>query len=395
MDGTAMRRRRQAGALGVLLLLAGCTSGARPFKALPPPAPRLSVPTIGDAIPSRVKDRRAWAEAVVAALEAIDKTPAREPVCAVLAIIEQESGYVANPEVANLPHIVDAKLEAMGHKLGPLGRPALNRLLDGRAPRSKYTFAERLEKVRTERDVDIVFRDLVTYYRDRYPKTAATAEIVGALAGTDIDDLNPITTAGSMQVSVRFAATTGAARGMTREQVRDALYTLRGGVLFGTARLFADEANYDDFVYRFADYNAGIYASRNAALQAQVGNLVGTDLVLDGDLLAYEKSGEVIDADTKSLAALLAFRSTFAPELSERQVRKEARLEKTRDFEASETYRAIKRAFENHFGKAPEYARLPEVAIKSAKLSRELSTAWFAQSVNRRFRNCLQRIGRR
>jgi uncharacterized protein DUF1615 len=389
----ARRHRSPCSIFAIALLLASCgRHNARPIKAAPPPAPRVGAESIARAIPDKVKDRRAWADAVVAALDAIGQTPAREPVCAVLAVIEQESGFVADPVVPNLPRIVDAKLDELGSKLGPIGRPAIDRLLDGTAPGSTVSFDARLKKVRTERDLDLVFRDIVAYYRAKYPRTAATAEIAGAIAGRDVDELNPVTTAGSMQVSVRFAAEIARRRGLTREQVRDALYTLRGGVEYGTARLFAHPASYDRFLYRFADYNAGLYASRNAALQGQLSVLVGTKLVPDGDFLAYDRAGGVLDVETKSLAALLAFRAEFAPELNERRVRADVRQEKQLDFESTDTYQAIKRVYQSRQGAIPPYARLPEVMLHSPKISRNLSTAWFAESVDKRFTRCLGRL---
>lgn len=372
-------------------LVSSCgPQNARPIRATPPPPPRIAVESVARAIPEKVKDRLGWAEVVVAALDAIGKTPAREPVCAVLAVIEQESGFVADPVVPNLARTVEAKLDELGKRAGPIGRPAIDRLLGGKAPGQNDSFAARLKKVKTERDLDIVFRDLVEFYRAKYPRTAATAEVAGALfGGKQVDDLNPITTAGSMQVSVRFAAEVGKERGLTREQVRDALYTRKGGVEYGTARLFAYEASYERFLYRFADYNAGMYASRNAALQEQLALLVGTTLVPDGDFLAYDKSGNELDLVTKSLAALFAFRAAFAPELSERSVRRDAQKEKLLDFESTDTYRAIKRIFESRQGNTPAYARLPQLTLKSPKLSRDRTTAWFAESVDRRFRTCL------
>ena len=377
-----------------LAALASCgRDNARPIEATPPPPPRVRADAVARAIPEKVKDRGGWAKAVIAALDEIGMTPAREPVCAVLAVIEQESGFVADPVVPNLARTVEAKLDELGRRLGPIGRPAIDRLLEGRAPGHTESFATRLKKVKTERDLDVVFRDLVAYYRAKYPKTAATAEVAGALfRGAEVDDLNPITTAGSMQVSVRFAAEVGKRRGLTREQVRDALYTREGGVEFGTARLFAHEASYEKFLYRFADYNAGLYASRNAALQEQLSVLVGTSLVPDGDFLAYDKVGREIDVVTKSLAALLAFRSAFAPDLSERRVRNDARKEKLLDFESTETYRAVKRVYASRQGRTPAYARLPALTLKSPKLSRDRTTAWFAESVDKRFNACLKRL---
>lgn len=352
----------------------------------------MTVDAAARAIPEAVKDRRGWAADVIAALDAIGKTPARQPVCAVLAVIEQESGFVANPTVPNLARMVDAQLDELGRRLGPVGRPALDRLLEAKAPGYTESFAQRLKKVKTEKDVDIVFRQLLAYYRTAYPKAAATAGIVTVLFGKDVDALNPITTAGSMQVSVRFAVDLGTQRGLTRDAVRDALYTRTAGVEFGTARLFAYEAGYEQALYRFADYNAGMYASRNAALQEQLSVLVGRPLAPDGDFLAYDQSGAVRDVETQSLAALLAFRTAFAPELAERTVRRDAHKEKLLDFESTETYRAIKRVFQQRQGEAPVYARVPVVTLKSPKLSGVRTTAWFAESVNRRWRTCLARL---
>jgi hypothetical protein len=141
-------------------------------------------------------------------------------------------------------------------------------------------------------------------------------------------------------------------------------------------------------IFRFADYNAGLYASRNAALQAQLTRLVGGTLARDGDLLRYGKDGQPADEDSQTLRALLLFRERYAPELSERTVRADANGEKTFAFEATATYQAVKRVHAARVG-PPEYAALPDLMLESPKLRRKLSTAWFAQSVDRRYQACL------
>jgi hypothetical protein len=69
-------------------------------------------------------------------------------------------------------------------------------------------------------------------------------------------------------------------------ELRELLYTRAGGVRFGTATLIGYVAHYDDIRFRFADYNAGVYASRNAAGQTMLSDLTGITLVPDGDVLA-------------------------------------------------------------------------------------------------------------
>jgi hypothetical protein len=264
------------------------------------------------------------------------------------------------------------------------------RLLAGHSAKDPRTFEDRLHRVRTERDLDVVFRDLLAYYQDNHPVLFEAASLGGKIFDLDsLADLDPVTTAGPMQVSVRFAADWARAHGKDGD-VRDALYTRAGGVTFGTARLFGYQAAYPRMIFRFADYNAGVYASRNAAVQAQLGKLTGAKLALDGDLLRYQKDGRPSDDDSQTLVALHDFRRRFAPTLSEDQLRADVEKEKVRAFEETATYRALKSTYAARVG-PPEYAMLPVVVLEGPKLSRKLTTAWYAESVNRRFEACLAR----
>src|SRR4029079_7214660 len=94
------------------------------------------------------------------------------------------------------------------------------------------------------------------------------------------------------------------------------------------------------------------------------------------------------DEDSQTLKALRAFRARFASTLDEDQLEDDVRLEKTFGFEATGTWKALTAAFAARLGHA-EYAILPDVTLESPKLSRKLSTAWFAQSVDRRYQSCL------
>ena len=376
--------------LGLMALLSACARNARPEPPLPP---RVTLQQATQLVPPDEKDREGWAQDVLAALEAHRQYPSAVSVCSVLAVIEQESGFEPNPAVPGLARIVQERLEAYANKLGPLGPPTIKALLEGRAPGETQTFEQRLKQVKTERDLDRVFRELLEYYETEYPKTYTAAQVASALfKSSRLEDLNPITTAGSMQVSVRFSADLAGGDEQAERRVREELYTRGGGVYYGTARLLGYEALYDDPIYRFADYNAGFYASRNAAVQAQVSRLTGIKLVQDGDLLAYDKQGEPVDEDSNSLKALLAFRERYAADdLSERRVRKDALHEKEREFEETDTWEAIKHTYQQVTGEAAPYAQLPTVTIRSPKISGDRSTAWFAQSVNKRYQRCMAR----
>lgn len=383
---------RLVSSLGALLVLASCASRAlRDSAPGTPPPPRLTAAQVAGLIPARVEEPEGWAEDVLSALEARRVYPSAEPVCEVLAIIDQESGFQANPVVKELPRIVRKRLDAYAGKLGLVGRKALQALLQLRAPGQSLSFEARLQTVRTERDLDRLFRELLAAYEQQYPAVYTAADLASELfTSRSLEELNPITTAGSMQVSVRYAVEQSEGE-QPAAQVREELYTRAGGAHYGTARLLGYEAGYSQPLYRFADYNAGVYASRNAALQAQVSELTRLPLTRDGDLLLYDAEGQPRDEDSRTLTALLAFRARHAPKLSERQLRRDVLKEKQADFEETDTWRAVKQAYERVTGKHPEYAQLPEVIIRSPKLSRELTTGWYAHSVDQHFQRCMAR----
>ena len=380
-----MRKVQVASPL-LLALLWGSACAHQPEP--PPPPPRtVSVQELARALPVKVKDRSGWADDILVAIRLAGKEPTAERACAVAAVLGQESGFVADPPVAKLPSIVREGLTEKLAPLGPLAAPALAAILEGRAPGSAQTFGERIDALQTERDLDRLFRDISAAYREEVPGTFAVASALSLLLGKgSFEDLNPVTTAGSMQVKVSYARAQGGREGMDDASVRELLYTRGGGVRFGTARLIGYAASYDDVLYRFADYNAGAYSSRNAAFQEQLAELTGLPLVPDGDLLAWDKDGDARDVETQSLKALLVFGAAHG--LSTWTLKGDAKKEKSQAFEDTKTWRALRAAWAEKHGREPPYARVPEVALSSPKLSKPRTTAWFAGRVKERYQAC-------
>jgi hypothetical protein len=353
---------RAAAALGTVLAAIALVSCAHRRET--PSVPVLDARDVVELVGPAAKDRAGWANDVVAAIRLAGKDPTAERACAVIAIIEQESGYQPDPAVPNLPRIVTKALEDKLAPLGPLAKPALRAVVDDDT-------RARISRLRTERDLDRLFRETISA---KLP--AAVTSVTG------IDELNPVTTAGAMQVKVSFARELS---GLDDAATRELLYTRFGGVRFGTARLLGYAAEYDDVVYRFADYNAGMYASRNAAFQEQLAWLVGTTLALDGDLLDYR------GVDSQTLGAALVFGGLYG--VSERRVRRDLEKEKSIDFEDTDLWHAVRDAWQQRTGNAAPYARVPQVTLTSPKMSGSRTTAWFAESVKRRYGACRRRQG--
>ena len=380
-DRSAARRRDGAAALMLAHAVAGCASTP---VATGPTADQVRA-DLARRIPARVPDRAGWSADIQAALAVQRLDPMPENLCAVLAVIEQETGYVADPVVPGLAAISRRELERRADALH-VPRFVLDRTAD-LAPGSRYRFvldgalklpssdgrsyAGRLAQVRTERELSELYEDMA----GRVPLGRQL------LAGW-----NPVQTGGPMQVSIAFAE--DHADGYPYPlagSIRREVFTRRGGLYFGIAHLLGYTTPYTRKIHRFADYNAGWYASRNAAFQNAVAIASGRTLALDGDLLLpglLARAGE-----TERAVRALGPQLGMDDDAIRRALARGDRLA----FNDEPLFAKVFALAEAKAGRALPREMLPGIALQSPKITRELTTAWFATRVDARYRECLGR----
>jgi len=204
-------------------------------------------------------------------------------------------------------------------------------------------------------------------------------------------DSNPVRTGGPMQVSIAFAQTYAAAKPYpypVSGSIRHEAFTRRGGLYFGIAHLLDYPAPYDRHLYRFADFNAGRYASRNAAFQSAVTQISGIPLTLDGDLLRYEQKQVAREPGSTELATrVLAQRM----EISNEDIRRDLERGKDPAFEQTRLYLRVFTLADRASGRTAPRAVVPNILLQSPKITRKLTTDWFSNRVEARYLSCLGR----
>lgn len=173
----------------------------------------------------------------------------------------------------------------------------------------------------------------------------------------------------------------------SNEDLRRDLYSQYGGLYYGIHRLMLYPANYNDPIYRFADYNSGMYSSRNTAFQKMLSEIAKQPMDLDGDLLNY--SGNLQSQSEKALNTM-ATQGLIA--LTPRQIHSDLSKEKTQSFETTQVYTLVSQLYQQKTGKKPLAAIMPQVVISGAKLSKDYNTKWYADSVNKRYLACLAKV---
>lgn len=324
-------------------------------------------------IPGYAKDRQGWADDLHTAFKTLEVPHATQTYCAAIAIIEQESSFQADPTVPGLPNIVRRELES---RAGRYGVPSLlvNAALSKKSPDGK-SYNERIDALKTEKQVNALFEDM-------------TGEL--PFGRQLFADYNPVRTGGPMQVSIDFATLQvkdGNYPYPMAKKVRDEVFTRRGGVYFGSAILLDYEVPYDTIVYRFADFNAGRYSSRNAAFQLALGKLTGKPLAPDGDLMRYE-NGQPATVPSSVEEAAIGIAKQL--DMSRPQIRRDLLLEKSPAFGRSPLFNRVFELAEKG-AKPMRRQALPQIDLKSPKISRKLTTEWFARKVEGRYRTCLGR----
>lgn len=359
--------------------------------------PEMEVDQIQKVIPYRVNGREAWAQDIFAIMNELSIPKTKLNVCSIVAVVDQESNFIADPSV---PGLGEKAVQEINTRLKEKFEAKLGEMIGGTVagyfedvlknqPSPENNYMSQMRKVKTERELDLLYREIFDYMSQHYHVSALTG--AAKLVGQDIGEkMNPITTLGSMQVHISYAKEHKHKSGSIAD-LRTDLYSQYGGLYYGIHRLMMYSADYDKPLYRFADYNSGMYSSRNAAFQSMLNDLTTAELDLDGDLLLYDKNGSPKSAKSQSERELINVFTQHNILVTPRQIRSDLKKEKEKKFEDTATYRAIAKLFKEATNKEPIYAIMPEVVITGPKLSRDYNTNWFATRVNGRFETCMRK----
>lgn len=348
----------------------------------------LETKQINKLIPPRVAERMSWATDITAIMDELKIERNLVNTCSIVAVVDQESNFIADPVVPGLGKKAAKEMnERLTKKLGAKMAGYFDEMLQ-KYPAPDDNFMKRLEAVRTERELDQLYREIFVFYTKKY-NVNLLANAAKLIARQDMaENFNPVRTLGSMQVNILYASEN--ARGSSNiNKIRDDLYTQYGGLYYGIHRLMMYPADYDKAIYRFADYNSGMYSSRNASVQKAIAKLSGEKIALDGDLLAYDKDGDVLSDTTETETVLKQIFAEHGVMMGDGQIRQDLRKEKEQGFEETDTYQQIKRLYKEEVKQELPYAVMPEVVISGPKLSRDYNTNWYASRVNQRYTRCI------
>jgi hypothetical protein len=359
------------------VVIAGCAGleGPSPASGPRPLTADEGRALVRRALPDGVRDRDGWSTDVYAAFAALNIGATHENVCATIAIISQESGFQVDPVVPGLAGIARREIDKRRETAG-IPKLAVDAALALPSSNDK-SYGDRLDAVRTEQQLSELYEDFIA----RVP-----------FGRSLLANRNPIHTGGPMQVSIAFAEAFAAENPYpypVNGSIRHEVFTRRGGVYFGTAHLLDYPAAYTRVLYRFADYNAGRYASRNAAFQSAVTQLSGIPLEPDGDLLRYENGKPVREPGSTELALRVLSRRIG---LDNGEIRRDLGHEKEREFEETRLYKRVFELADAASRKPAQRALVPKISLRSPKITRHLTTEWFANRVDSRYQACLRRL---
>lgn len=361
-------------------MLAGCDY----FKPKPKIDLTLQPAQIASIMPNRGQDKTAWANDIFEIFNTLKIERNKQNICSTIAIIDQESNFKADPPVPNLGKTSLNELNSkLDEKLGRILAGYFRNMLKNE-PTPQNSFEKQILAVQTEQQLDKIYHQMFDYFSQKY-YTSKITNITKIVGGDIAEKLDPITTLGSMQVHINYARDYRRNNGNSEDLRRD-LYSQYGGLYYGIHRLMLYPANYPEPIYRFADYNSGMYSSRNAGFQKMLAELSKQAIDMDGDLLSY--SSNVQSQSEKALTAL-ATQGVIA--LTPSQIKSDLKKEKTQAFETTQTYQTISSLYKMKTGKNPLTAIMPQVVISGAKLSKDYNTQWYADGVNKRYLTCLNK----
>jgi hypothetical protein len=280
-------------------------------------------------LPGGIRDRSGWTSDLYTAFQSLGLPHAAPVYCTVIAVIEQESSFQADPVVPGLNTIVWNELEARGKRFG-IPRLVIEAAMLKTSPDGR-SYKQRIDTLKTEKQLNGLFEDMIS-------ELPAGKQLFA--------DYNPVRTGGPMQVSIAFAEQHARERSYPYSpirSIRDEVFTRRGGVYFGSAILL-------DYP---APYTEPEPSSVEIALRRQVDRL----------------------------------------RLNPGEIRRDLLLEKSPAFSQSPLWQRVFALADAQAGQPVPRQTMPRIDLKSPKIVRKLTTEWFARRVEGRFRTCLAREG--
>lgn len=309
-----------------------------------------------------LRQQNDWIEAIVNAVERNQLPICKEILGLVATLISIESGFHADPLVANPSR--------QGSMEGLLKRAEL-KLFDEYGslmsvpPIPKYYAAYKdkywpqLLVCHKESDVEAISRRLAGELKKDAKNFPAPVRNV---VDEKIDKLaNVVSSKGSMQLKLLRAQPAMRNRGeeLSDEELTQYMYTIKGGVDVGVAALkpmfvqyaarYAKKGDLSWLFFVGMDYHYGPFASRNMAEQLRIRDLSGQKIAIDGSFLNHDEDGIPEKQDSETLMAA----AEACPAISKEAIFNAFCLERAPQYIYTDVHRSIVEAHKERFREIP------------------------------------------
>jgi hypothetical protein len=238
------------------------------------------------------------------------------------------------------------------------------------------SYKARIDSLRTEKQMNALFDDMISELPGQNPARRLQP---GPDRGPD---------AGQRGLCRRACKGKVLSLSAARQRARRSVHPPRRALLRHRhpARL---PGPYSQPLYRFADFNAGRYSSRNAAFQEPCpGSPAAASLALDGDLLRYTDGVPAAEPSATLSALQPSPASSVCPGP---RCSVTCAWKRPHASPAQPLYSKVFALADSRAGTRLPREAMPRIDLKSPKIQRKLTTAWFADRVDTRHRTCLGR----
>jgi len=284
-----------------------------------------------------------WEEGLEFAFKANDFEKTPENFALVLAVIEKESSFYENPDLD-----MKGTCEKAIHDYVTNPEEASW----GRWKACSKYWDEAIA-IKTEKDyVDSVFQ--------KGNLLSNTADFVWSFFGSDKFATAKLTSAGPMQVNIETALKLSEEDNerISEEEMYGYLFTIPGGLYYGVKNLkpiletYPLEEDLNNIEFVFADYNSGLYKSRNAAFQNRINFILGRKELQEDGVLGIKTAREL----NKILGREIPLSSNGRIAGSD-----------IKSFEESSIYKRISTEYKKKAGQDIIYAIVPDITTESIK----------------------------